>query len=89
MTTARTEEPPVEKTVSTLPRLNYRYIVLIGFCAVTLLALFSYDDRDSMLRYGGTGADAMIHNWFGRSGAWFSRTLLLSFGLGSFLSLGL
>ena len=89
MTTASTEAPPVEQPVTTLPRLNYRYVILTGFCAVALLALFSYDDRDSMLRYGGTGAGSMIHNWFGRSGAWLARSLLLSFGLGAFLSLGL
>ncbi len=72
----------------TLARLNYRYAALLVGCAVALLALLSYDDRDSMLRYGGTGGDALVHNWFGSWGAGFSRAMLLVFGLGAFCSFG-
>lgn len=71
--------PPEEK-----PR-RIAQTVLFVFSLLVFLSLFSHDPRDTDFLAGGMGSNEIIRNWIGYFGAWVSRSLLLLFGLGSYL----
>ena len=58
-------------------------IVFMGFSALLLVALFSYDPHD--VARNGLPVNEPIHNWIGSFGAWMGYYFLLWFGLAAFI----
>lgn len=54
----------------------------MGFAALLLVALFSYDPHD--VSKNGLPVNEPIHNWIGTFGAWMGYYFLLWFGLAAF-----
>lgn len=53
-------------------------IVLLSLATYVLLALLSYSSGDP--GWSGTGENAAVVNWVGRSGAWLADVLFFLFG---------
>lgn len=67
------------------PRVRHApYAVVFLASFAMLLALLSYDDRDSAFLAGGMGDMEIIRNWMGYIGAYVARFLLLVLGFGAY-----
>ncbi len=65
-------------------RPRFFLLAVFFFWFLALLALISFDSRDSMYLDGGIAGKPIIYNWLGVFGAYLSRFLLLIFGFAAF-----